>query len=211
MPDFRENDTTVAVYCRVSTRDQHPEIQEKDLLGYCERMGYKVYKVYTDKTSGKKQSRPALNDMLFDMRAGHFTAIVCTKLDRLGRSLQHLINIAQECHNKDVGLIFAHQSIDTTTPQGKLFYHILGAVAEFEAELISERTREGLKDAENVGKRGKDKKPRKKGGYYLRYQKKGVWENEFSSWGEWYGFSKTKRRWFVCCSLNWTMGGNDAE
>jgi len=163
----------VAIYCRVSTRDQHPEIQEKALLEYADRQDYEVFKVYTDKTSGKKQSRPALNDLLFDMRDGHFDAIICTKLDRLGRSLQHLINIVQECDNKNVGLIFKDQSIDTTTPQGKLFYHILGAVAEFEAELISERTKEGLKDAEGVGKRGKDKKPRKKGGYYLRYQKKG--------------------------------------
>ena len=163
----------VAIYCRVSTKDQHPEIQEKELLSFAEKNNYRVHKVYTDKTSGKKQSRPALNDLLFDMRAGHFTAILCTKLDRLGRSLQHLINIAQECHKKDVGLIFAHQSIDTTTPQGKLFYHILGAVAEFEAELISERTKEGLKNAEGVGKRGKDKRPRSKSGYYLRHQKKG--------------------------------------
>ena len=163
----------VAIYCRVSTRDQHPEIQEKALIEYAERQGYHVFQVYTDKTSGKKRSRPALNELLFDMREGHFKAILCTKLDRLGRSLKHLINIAQECYNKDVGLIFINQQIDTTTSQGKLFFHILGAVAEFEAELISERTKEGLKNAEGVGKRGKDKRPRNKSGYYLRHQKKG--------------------------------------
>lgn len=64
------------------------------------------------------------------------------------------------------------QQIDTSTPNGKLLFHIFGAVAEFERALISERTKLGLKKAKNVGKRGKDKRPRKKGGYYLRYQDK---------------------------------------
>ncbi len=76
-----------------------------------------------------------------------------------------------------VDLVCTTQSIDTTTAQGKLVFHIMGAMAEFERELISERTKLGLKNAKNVGKRGKDKGQRKKGGYWLRYaneQKKGT-------------------------------------
>ena len=98
------------------------------------------------------------------MRSYKFQAIMVTKLDRIGRSLQHLLSLFDEFNNKGVQFIAVTQSIDTTTSAGKLQMQILAAFAEFERNLISERTREGLKYAKNVGKRGKDKKARKKRG-----------------------------------------------
>ena len=114
---------------------------------------------------------------MFDMRMGLFNCVVIYKLDRLGRSLSHLIGICEEFNNKGIDLVVTSQNIDTKTASGKLLFHILGAVAEFERDLISERTKLGLRKAKNVGKRGKDKRPRKKGGYYLRYQKKEGMQN----------------------------------
>ena len=157
----------VAIYCRVSTADQHPEKQEQQCGEYCKRMGYTVHKVYTDTISGTKDSRPALNDLLKDLRHFKFNAVMVTKLDRLGRSLQHLLSMIEEFKVKGVHFIATTQNIDTSTAGGKLQYQIMGAFAEFERNLISERTKEGLARSPNkhkIGKRGKDKKPRQKRG-----------------------------------------------
>jgi len=143
---------------------------------YCSRMDFEIVDIYADKVSGVKASRPELNRLLFDMRKGLFDVVVVWKLDRLGRSLQHLLKLVNEFKNKNIDFVCVSQNIDTTSASGKFTFHILGAVAEFERELISERTKEGLKHAKNVGKRGKDKKPRKKAGYYLRHASKKVRE-----------------------------------
>jgi len=168
-----------AIYCRVSTIDQNPKHQENALLEYAKNNQYDVYKVYTDKTSGSKQSRPALNDLMFDARAKKFNVVLVWKLDRLGRSLKHLLQITQEWNKKGIDFVCITQNIDTTNSTGKLVFHILGAIAEFERELISERTKEGLKTAALKGRKpgrpkgSKDKGPRNKSGYYLRYAKNG--------------------------------------
>ena len=159
----------VAIYARVSTVEQNPEIQVKELETYVLNKSTGIYKTYVDRVSGTKDSRPALNEMMFDMRKGLFDAIVVYKLDRLGRSLKHLLTICEELHNKNVTLIVTSQNIDTSTASGKLLFNILGSVAEFEKELISERTKLGQKNAKNIGKRGKDKKPRRKSGYNQRW------------------------------------------
>jgi len=166
-----------AIYVRVSKESQNEKIQIDNLKTYGKLQNIKVAKVYIDKVSGTKDSRPALNELMFDMRKGLFNCVIIYKLDRLGRSLGHLITICEEFNNKGIDLIVTSQSIDTKTASGKLLFHILGAVAEFERELISERTKLGLKKAKNVGKRGKDKKRRKTSGYNLRYQKKGGLSN----------------------------------
>lgn len=166
-----------AIYCRVSTSKQDLENQYKMLERYTSQQNYRVFDVYKEKISGIKDSRPELNNMLIAMRHGHFDTIVVYKLDRLGRSLKHLLNLCEEFYNRGVDLICISQSIDTSTASGKLLFNILGSVAEFERELISERTKAGLKGKKNVGKRGKDKKPRDKSGYYLRHQKKGGMKN----------------------------------
>jgi DNA invertase Pin-like site-specific DNA recombinase len=93
-----------------------------------------------------------------------FDCVMVSKLDRIGRSLQHLLSLIEEFTQKGIHLISVTQNIDTTTSVGKLQLQIMGAFAEFERNLISERTKEGLKGNMKVGKRGKDKRPRQKRG-----------------------------------------------
>jgi len=157
----------------VSTQEQNIENQEKELKAYTNQQNIKVYKVYRDKISGTRDSRPELNDLMFDMRKNLFNCIVIWKLDRLGRSLKHLITICEEFHKKGIDLIVVSQNIDTSTSTGKLLFNILGSVAEFERELISERTKLGQRKAKNIGKRGKDKKKRRTSGYHRRWEKQG--------------------------------------
>jgi DNA invertase Pin-like site-specific DNA recombinase len=154
----------VAIYVRVSTEHQDYDKQIELCNIHCEANNYEVYKVYKDVYTGTLSSRPAFNEMLDDMRLYKFGAIMVTKLDRMGRSLQHLLSLIDEFNSKGIEFIAITQNIDTTTSAGKLQMQIIGAFAEFERNLISERTKEGLKFAKNVGKRGKDKTPRKKRG-----------------------------------------------
>lgn len=153
----------VAIYCRVSTEEQDANKQEKACLEYCERNNIEVYKIYKDIISGMKQSRKEFDLLLQDMRKYKFNTIMVTKLDRIGRSLQHLLSLFEEFRRKGVHFIAITQNIDTSSAIGKFQLQVLGAFAEFERNIISERTKEGLKYAKNVGKRGKDKKPRKRG------------------------------------------------
>jgi len=152
----------VAIYCRVSTDEQHADKQEDICREYCKRMNFEVFKVYTDTISGSTTTRPLFNKLLEDMRHYKFDTVMVTKLDRLGRSLQHLLSLFEEFTKKSVQFIAVTQNIDTTSAGGKLQMQIMGAFAEFERSIISERTKEGLRKAVGVGKRGKDTKPRKK-------------------------------------------------
>ena len=154
----------VAIYCRVSTDEQNTDSQEKICIESCKRNNYEVYKVYKDVISGTKSTRPQFNVLLIEMRNGKFDCIMVTKLDRLGRSLQHLLSMFDEFSSRNVQFIAVTQNIDTTSATGRLQMQIMGAFAEFERNLISERTKEGLKVATGVGKRGKDKLPRKRRG-----------------------------------------------
>lgn len=157
----------VAIYIRVSTDKQELNTQLEICKRHCEIKGYEIFKIYQDVISGTTTTRQAFNELLQDMRAYRFQGIVFTKLDRLARSLSHLLSLFEEFKNKGVEVIAVSQNIDTTTSTGKLQMQILGAFAEFERNLISERTKEGLKYSPNkdkIGKRGKDKKPRLKRG-----------------------------------------------
>ncbi|MFD3955971.1 MULTISPECIES: recombinase family protein [Streptomyces] len=134
---------------RVSTRDQNPEAQEDALRAAgCE-------KVFTDKASGKLARRPELDKALMVAREGD--QIVITKLDRLGRSLKNLIELSEELRSRDIGLVVLDQGIDTATPAGRLFFQIIGAIAEFEHSLMSDRTIEGLEAARARGRTGGQK------------------------------------------------------
>lgn len=133
-------------YGRVSTLDQHPEAQHDALTAAgCDR-------IYVDKASGKLASRPELDKALAAARAGDY--IVVTKLDRLGRSVQNLVELGAEMESRGVLLRVLTQGIDTRDATGKLFFHILAAVAEFEHSLMMERTREGLAAARARGRTG---------------------------------------------------------
>lgn len=133
-------------YSRVSTRDQHPEAQHDALTAAgCD-------KVFPDKASGKLAKRPQLDAALDYLRPGD--VLVITRLDRLGRSVRNLIDLAETLRQREVGLRVLHQGIDTTSPAGRMFFHVLAALAEFEASLISERTHDGLDAARARGRKG---------------------------------------------------------
>jgi len=182
---FEKMSKRAVIYARVSKDEQNPENQINALKSYSLKQGYNLVKEpYIDIITGTKDSRPALNNLMFDSRENLFDVVIIWKLDRLGRSLKHLINIAEEWYKKGIDFVCISQNIDTTTASGKLTFHILGAVAEFERELISERTKQGFyKDKDGivrgrktggaVGKRGKDNedKPRRKSGYHRRWEK----------------------------------------
>ena len=168
----------VGIYLRVSTSDQTTLNQEIELVEYCKRNNYEIFKIYKDEgVSGTKTSRPQLDFMLQDMRNKLFDAIIVWKFDRLGRSTAHLLQVLEELKNKNVRLIATSQNIDTDTPMGKFFFTILSGFAEMEREMIRDRIKLGLerrkKEGKLVGrpKGSKDKKYRKKSGYLLRYNK----------------------------------------
>lgn len=133
-------------YARVSTRDQNPDSQTDALnAANCE-------KIFVEHASGTLARRPALDDALEYLRPGD--TLVVTKLDRLGRSVRNLKDVAQGLQAREVGLRALSQGIDTTTPGGRLFFHMLAAIAEFEHDLIVERTQDGLAAARARGRVG---------------------------------------------------------
>ncbi len=168
-----------AIYCRVSTRDkQDITTQESYLKEYVEREGLEVYRFYSDVgESGSKDSRPQFDLMINDMRQKQFKAVLVYKLDRIGRSLQHLINLFEEFKNRGIEFISATQNINTTTPEGKMFLRMLMVLAEYERELIVDRINAGLARARKQGKilgrpkGAKDQKKRRRSGYNLRWMK----------------------------------------
>ncbi len=136
-------------YGRVSTRDQNPDVQRDALAAArCEE-------VFIDNASGKLARRPELDRALLVTRAGD--QLVVTKLDRLGRSLEHLIDLSKNLQGRGVDLVVLDQGIDTSTAVGRMFFQILGAIAEFEHALMSERTRDGLAAARTRGRTGGQK------------------------------------------------------
>ena len=136
-------------YGRVSTADQNADAQGDALeAAGCDQ-------VLIDKASGKLARRPELDKVLLVVREGD--QLVITKLDRLGRSLEHLIALSNELQARGVDLVVLNQGIDTSTALGRMFFQILGAIAEFEHALMSERTRDGLAAARARGRTGGQK------------------------------------------------------
>jgi DNA invertase Pin-like site-specific DNA recombinase len=144
----------VALYARVSTSDQRPEVQTGPLAQYAAARGLEVAETYVDHgVSGAKARRPALDRMLADARRRRFDAVACVKLDRLSRSVHHLTSLGQELAALGIDLIVLDQAIDTSTPAGKLLFHVLGSIAEFERDLIRDRTVAGMAAARRRGAR----------------------------------------------------------
>lgn len=133
-------------YARVSTDDQNAQLQIDALTAAG------CVKVYTDKASGSLASRPELDKMIEGLRPGE--VVVVWRLDRLGRSLKNLIVLVEDLAEKGVGFRSLSESIDTTTANGKLFFGVMGALAEFERDLIRERTMAGLAAARARGRVG---------------------------------------------------------
>ena len=134
-------------YARVSTLDQNLDLQVDALRkAGCE-------KIFAETGSGAKSDRPELSEALAFARQKD--TVVVWKLDRLGRSLKHLIDTVNDLHKRGIGFRSLQEHLDTTTPSGKLFFHIFGALAEFERDLIRERTNAGLVAARARGRLGR--------------------------------------------------------
>ena len=144
-----------AIYARVSTvsNGQSPEMQLRDLRDYCRSRGWETAGEYVDiGQSGAKDSRPELNRLMADAHQRKFDVVLTWKLDRFGRSLRHLVNALAELEARGVAFVSLKDNVDLSTPSGRLMFQIIGAMAEFERSLITERVRAGLRNAEAKGK-----------------------------------------------------------
>lgn len=130
-------------YVRVSTNDQNTDLQRNALnCAGCEL-------IFEDKISGTKAERPGLKKLLRTLSEGD--TLVVWKLDRLGRSMRHLVVLVEELRERGINFRSLTDAIDTSTPMGRFFFHVMGALAEMERELIVERTRAGLAAARRKG------------------------------------------------------------
>jgi DNA invertase Pin-like site-specific DNA recombinase len=138
----------VALYARVSTPEQSTEVQLLALRTYSRQRGFQLFQEYADTASGsdkrKKSAAPEFQQLMKDAHARRFDAVLVWKLDRLNRSFKALIDALQEFSSLGIDFISMTQAIDTTTPSGKLFFHMLAAFAEFEREMIVERVNAGI-------------------------------------------------------------------
>ena len=142
-----------AVYARVSTLDQEPENQLAELRRYVRARSWPEAVEYVDKgVSGSKDRRPALDRLIRDATRRRFDVLICWRLDRLGRSLKHLVTLLDELHAVGVSFVSLGEGIDCTTPAGRLQLHVLAALAEFERGRIAERVAAGLARARRQGK-----------------------------------------------------------
>lgn len=133
-------------YARVSTQDQNLELQREALR----KAG--CTKLFEDTLSGARAERPGLTKAFDQLRQGDTLAV--WKLDRLGRSVSHLVHLVQELRERGVHFQSLTDAIDTSTPSGRFFFHVMASLAEMERELVVERTRAGLEAARHLGRTG---------------------------------------------------------
>src|SRR5262245_30059939 len=144
----------IALYARVSTPEQTVDPQIDGLRQYASARGLEVAREYVDHgVSGARARRPALDELLADARRRRFDALAVVKLDRLARSVRHLTTLAADLEALGVDLVVLDQAIDTSTSTGRLLFHVLGAIAEFERDLIRERVAAGMRAARRRGAR----------------------------------------------------------
>jgi len=145
---------TVAIYARVSTDRQHVDMQLVELRQYAQSRGWTLHKEYIDEGyTGSNTKRPDFQALINDAKKRRFDVLLVWKLDRLSRSLRDLINTIDELNHLGIDFVSYENNLDTSTPQGKLVFHVIGAVAEFEKDIIRERVRSGLENAKRKGKR----------------------------------------------------------
>jgi len=140
----------IAIYARVSTDKQTCENQLQELRVIAERMNYTIVDEFIDNgISGMKtrQNRPALDQLMKSATQRRFDMVMCWSIDRLGRSLQNLVEILNELQALKIDLFFLQQGMDTTTPSGRMIFSVFGAIGEFERNLIRERVIAGQKRA----------------------------------------------------------------
>jgi len=150
-------------YVRVSSRSQNYDLQIESIKAFCKIRDYTLVKVFADRQSGKDMDRVEFKKMV-DTLVGYnnpqaIEALVVTKLDRVGRSVSDLVGFVKLLNENKIDFATTLESVDTTNSQGRLFFHIMSALAEYERELINERTDAGLrKYLANGGKMGKPRR-----------------------------------------------------
>jgi site-specific DNA recombinase len=148
----------VAAYVRVSLREQAEEghslaAQRRAVKDAAEVRGWRLVEVYEDAgATGGNLERPGLQALLEGAKAGHFQAVIITSLDRLSRRSRDLHQLAGQLEDMGVGLVCLRESLDSTGPVGKLIFALVGGVAEFERDLLRERTRNGMEQAKREGR-----------------------------------------------------------
>ena len=168
------------MYCRVSTSDkQDVDTQIEFLNMYAAANDLTIINRYIDVgISGSKDSRPAFDKMLQQLRNNNLDGVIVYKLDRIGRSLPHLVKLFEEFRKKKISFVSATQNINTNSAEGQMFLNMLMVFAEYERALTVSRVKDGLERAKRSGKKlgrpagKKDTKVRRKSGYYRR------WANE---------------------------------
>src|SRR5450759_2386162 len=143
----------VAIYTRVSTLDQHPEMQEQELRDYVARRNWTIHRIYSDKVSGAVEKRPGLDAMMEDCRMRKVDVVIVWKFDRFARSLKQLLNALELFRALGIGFVSCTEAIDTSLPHGEMLFQIIGAIAQWERSLIAERVRAGLQNARQQGKK----------------------------------------------------------
>jgi len=144
----------VAVYVRVSTKDQSVDMQLDDLERYSKERGLRVFKIYKDNgVSGTKESRPELNELMNDAKKKKYDVVLVWRFDRFARSTKHLVTALYEFRNLGIDFISYQENIDTSSPLGEAIFTIISAMSKLERDIIAERVKGGLRNAKASGKK----------------------------------------------------------
>src|SRR5579862_1105882 len=142
-----------ALYSRISTGDQHLETQLLDLREMAKQRGFEIVGEYTDVISGAKSKRPGLDKLMADARRRRFDILLVAAFDRIARNVRHFLEVLDELHHLGVEFISLRENIDTSGPLGRAMVVIVGAIAELERSLITERVKAGMRRARLEGRR----------------------------------------------------------
>lgn len=152
-PSKGQDETRAALYLRVSTADQKPDLQADGLRAYAARAGLDIIRDYCDiGVSGRREGRPQLNALMAAARKREIDCVLVWKFDRFARSTRHLLAALEEFNHLGVRFVSVQDQIDTDSPMGRAMFTIIGAMAELESSLISERVTAGMRAAETRGK-----------------------------------------------------------
>jgi DNA invertase Pin-like site-specific DNA recombinase len=142
-----------ALYCRVSTSDQHVQTQLLDLRELAKPRGHEVVREYTDVISGAKSKRPGLDQLMADTRRHRFDSLIVAAFDRIARNVRHFLEVLDEMNHPGVAFLSVRENIDSSGPLGRAMIIIVGAIAELERSLIVERVKAGMRRAKLEGRR----------------------------------------------------------